>query len=108
MMSSQLRPGDYVIYRKTKHSNHPGPRAENIHPARNGDSYSYTVDKYWVVDEVLDDGTIVVTTRRGKRNYIRPDDPMLLRANWFQKLLYRNRFPAPVEPQIRSSEASVQ
>ena len=55
------------------------------------------------VDDVLDDGTVVVSTRRGKRNLIRPDDPMLHRANWFQKLIYRSRFPlptVPAEPQI--------
>ena len=92
-MNMQFKPGDLVVYRKTKHSNRPGPRASNIHPAPNGDTYSYTVDKYWVVEEVLEDGTIVATTRRGKRNHLKSDDPMLHRANWLQKLLYRSRFP---------------
>lgn len=102
MMNSDIRPGDFVIYRKTKHSNLPGPRAENIQPARNGDTYAYTVDKYWLVQAVLDDGTIVATTRRGKTNLLKSDDPMLHRANWFQKLIYRSRFPMPDQIRVRT------
>ncbi len=98
MMKTSFRPGDLVIYRKTKHSRQPGPRASNIQPARHGETYSYTVDKYWVVEEILNDGTIVVATRTGKKNRVHPDDHMLQRANWFQRLLYRSRFPAETEP----------
>ena len=67
-MKRTFQPGDLVVYRKSKVSTHPGPRAANIHPAPNGDSYSYTVDKYWIVETVLDDGTIVASTRAGKKN----------------------------------------
>ena len=42
-------PGDWVIFRKEKHSTSPGPRAENIHAAPKGDDYYYQVDKFWVV-----------------------------------------------------------
>lgn len=97
-MRQQFTPGDLVIYRKTKHSTHPGPRAENVQPARHGDTYAYTVDKFWVVEEVADDGTIVAATRRGKRNRLKQDDPMLKRANIFQHLLYRDRFAQLPKP----------
>ena len=93
MIQQRFRPGDFVIYRKTKHGNRPGPRAENIKPALHGDNYSYTVDKYWVVEEVCDDGTVVALTRRGKRNFLKTDDPLLQRASWWQRMLYRSRFP---------------
>jgi hypothetical protein len=91
-MRQSFTPGDLVIYRKTKHSTHPGPRAANVHPAPNGDTYSYTVDKFWIVEAVDEDGTIVAATRRGKRNRLKSDDPMLKRANIFQHILYRSRF----------------
>ena len=91
-MKKAFRQGDLVIYRKTKHSTQPGPRAANVQPAQNGDNYSYTVDKFWVIEEILQDGTIVAATRRGKRNYLKPDDPLLKRANLIQHLLYRGRF----------------
>jgi len=92
MMRRPLRPGDLIIYRKTKHSTHPGPRAANIQPAINGDNYAYTIDKFWVVEEVRNDGTIIAATRRGKRNHLKADDPMLKRANFIQHFLYRSRF----------------
>ena len=89
----EFRPGDLIVYRKSKHSTLPGPRAANIHPAPNGDSYSYTVDKYWVVETVLEDGTIIAATRGGKKNRLGADDPMLKHASLLQRLLFRSRFP---------------
>lgn len=94
MQTGKFRPGDWVIYRKTKHSEHPGPRAENISPARFGEGYSYTVDKFWIVRDVCEDGTLLVLTRRGKRHTVRADDICLRRANLLQRLLYRSRFEA--------------
>lgn len=94
MQKSRFCRGDLVIYRMTKYSTRPGPRATNVHPARYGDTYSYTVDKFWVVADILADGTVVALTRRGKKNHVRANDPMLKRANWLQKLLYRARFAA--------------
>jgi hypothetical protein len=94
MKTGTLEAGDWVIYRKTKHSEHPGPRASNVSPARFGESYSYTVDKYWVVQEVLPDGSLRLRTRRGKEHIVAADDPRLRRANLLQRLLYRSRFEA--------------
>ncbi len=89
---SNFHPGDLVVYHKTKHSSHPGPRAVDVQPARHGETYSYIVDKFWIVREVLNDGTIIAETRRGKQHHIKPDDPSLKRASLLQRLLYRNRF----------------
>jgi hypothetical protein len=91
-MLGTLQSGDWIIFRKTKHSEHPGPRAANINPARFGEAYTYTVDKFWVVRDVLTDGTLVVATRRGKVHHIAGDDPRVKRANLLQRILYRSRF----------------
>lgn len=94
MIRKAIEPGDFVVYRKTKHSTHPGRRAANIQPSRHGETYSYTVDKYWTVQEVHPDGTLRLVTRRGKQITLSADDPMLHRATWLERLLYRSRFPA--------------
>ena len=52
-MAANFKPGDCVIYRKPKFSAHPGPHARDIHPAPNGDSYSYWVSKFYRVIAVL-------------------------------------------------------
>ena len=45
-------PGDWAVYRKSKRSVSPGPRASNIMAASKGDSYTYVVEKFWIVDRV--------------------------------------------------------
>jgi hypothetical protein len=87
-----FKPGDRVVYRKTKHSTTPGPRAKQISPAPQGEDYGYVVEKFWVVVEVLDDGRVRLRTRRGKEHLISAADPNLRRANWWQSWLYRSRF----------------
>ena len=89
--------GDRVVYRKQKVSTHPCPRAYDIHPAGQGDTYSYFVDKFWVVEDVLQDGRILVTTRTGKHHYLLPDDPRLSRAGWMARIRHRGRFPQLLE-----------
>jgi hypothetical protein len=89
----QLHAGDSIIYRKQKYSTHPGRRAYEIHPTTQGDDYSYFVDKFWTVENVLRDGRIVVTTRTHKHHYLLPNDPNLRRAGFIARLRYRNRFP---------------
>ena len=94
MIALDYHPGDWVIFRKEKHSTSPGPRAENIHAAPKGDDYYYQVDKFWVVAETRADGKVVLRTRRGKTHVVKANDPHLRRARWWERLLYRNRFPS--------------
>lgn len=89
----KFNPGDPVVYRKIKRSPAPGPRAEAIHPAGKGEEYVYQVDKHWVVQQVQDDGKLVLRTRRGKRHVIEPGDPNLRHANLAERLLSGWRFP---------------
>ncbi len=89
----QFQPGDPVVFRKTKWSASPGPRAEQVDPEPRGEEYHYVVDKYWVVADVQDDGQLVLRTRRGKTHVIRADHPALRRPSWLQRLLHARRFP---------------
>ncbi len=101
---SELEPGDYLIYRKSKASPRPGPRARNVQPSENGDDYYYEVDKYWTVSDVLDDGRLVAVTRTGKRVYLTPEDERLRKAGLLARALHRRRFPAVCNPAQASAE----
>lgn len=100
-----FRPGDPVIYRMTKHSPRPGPRARGVVPSANGDDYSYLVDKFWVVDAVRPDGNLVLRTRRGKTRTVSPGDLNLRSPKWFELWLYRGSFPVYPAPATELSSA---
>ena len=95
-MAAHFRPGDCVIYRKPKLSVHPGQHAQDIHQALHGDSYSYCVRKFYRVIAVLAQ-EVVVRTRRGRQRTPAAADPALRRARWWERLLFRYRFP-PLTP----------
>lgn len=86
------QPGDWVVFRRVKHTTHPGQRAQNIAAAAHGDQYSYIVDKFWVVTAVEHDGRLRLQTRRGKTHLIEADDPNLRHASWWDRIRYRSRF----------------
>jgi hypothetical protein len=88
-----FRPGDLVVFRLSKTSLEPGRRAQNVHPAPHGDTYTYLVDKFWAVSEVVDAEHLVLVTRRGKEHPVAIHDPRLRRAQWWERWLYRDRFP---------------
>jgi hypothetical protein len=92
-MSRTFGPGDPVIYHKTKYSTSPGPRAREVTPTPHGEDYAYVVDKFWLVKESRDDGTVVLITRRGKEHQVRKDSPNFRHARWWERLLYSGRFP---------------
>jgi hypothetical protein len=92
-VASRFQPGDVVVYLKRKSSVHPGPHARDIHPAPHGDSYTYSVEKFWRVVAVQPDCTLVVRTRKGKQHTITPNDPNLRRVHWWERLLFWHRFP---------------
>lgn len=95
--ASSYKIGDCVIYRKTKYSDHPGPRARRVSPAPNGDEYIYLVDKFWIVEEIQPDGKIVLRTRRGKQHTISSDDPNLRKARLWERYWFRSRFDAMLQ-----------
>jgi hypothetical protein len=97
------KPGDRVVYVASKHSAHPGPRAEAVQPEQHGEGYWYDVKKYWLVVQVLPDGLLTVITRRGKERSVAADDPRLRPARWWEMLLFRGRFPQPTASQTDST-----
>ena len=82
-----------MVFRITKQSTDPGPRAVDIHPSTSGETYSYQVDKFWTVVDVEPDGTVTLVTRRGKQRTISSDDVRLRKARWWERWLYQRRFP---------------
>jgi len=87
------KPGDPVVYRMQKQSTHPGRRAKNVRPSPHGETYDYLVDKFWIVAEVRQDNKLLVKTRRGKEHLVDASDPNLRRPRWWERLVYRRRFP---------------
>ena len=88
----KLKVGDFIIVRKWKASTHPSPRAKDVFPTQYGDTYRYGIDKYWKVVEIVNDHTVVIETRRGKRHLIETDHVHLRKAGLFDKLLHGKRF----------------
>jgi len=88
-----LKPGDPVVFQISKVSTDPGPRARDVHPSEFGETYSYLVDKFWTVAEVLPSGELVLVTRRGKRHTVNGNDPRLRAARLWERWIYRSRFP---------------
>lgn len=84
--------GDLLIYKKQKHSDHPGPRAHSTAASVQDGVFSYVVDKYWIVVDVCEDGTLEVQTRGGKRHRLHADDPNLRHATWWQRIWNRSRY----------------
>lgn len=103
--SVRFKPGDQVIYRVTKHSTRPGRRAHVVSPTSNGDDYVYTIDKYRIVDQVLDNGHLVLRTRKGKIHTVQPDDPNLRRPRFWEAWFRQAAFPTYPETPLPSSQS---
>lgn len=93
VMESRFKVNDWVICTREKYGLSPGKRAKNISPAPRGDLYSYEVDKYWIVRSVSDQD-LVLETRTGKQHLVSLKDRRIRVANWWERWIYRNRFPA--------------
>ncbi|GAB5405321.1 MAG: hypothetical protein Aurels2KO_35520 [Aureliella sp.] len=93
MSDRHYKAGSNVVFSKSKSSVSPGPRAIEITPEGKGDGYQYVVEKFWTVKASHDDGTLTLVTRRGKEHRIPADHPQLRPARWWERLLYRSRFP---------------
>jgi hypothetical protein len=92
-MGAAFQTGDLVIYRKSKYAPHVGRRAIDVEPAAKGEFYRYSVEKCWVVEEVRSPDEIVVRTRSGRHHVLNAGDRNLRRARWWERLLFRGRFP---------------
>jgi hypothetical protein len=102
MRRRQFKKGDWVVYRRSKHTSHPGPRARDVAASPHGDLYSYVVDKFWIVADVLADGNILLKTRRGKSHLVSAQDLNLRHATWWVRFRHRERFTT-IQQQLRES-----
>jgi hypothetical protein len=57
-----------------------------------GDGYSYSIDKFWLVENVLADGKLLLQTRGGKQHLIDENDPNLRFVTLWDQICYRARF----------------
>src|SRR5262245_32344603 len=92
MSPSLFETGDWVVYCKSKCEPHPGRRGKDIFAAGKGDRYVYSVEKCWVVADVLADGRLLLQTRRGKTHLIDRRDPKLRLATLWDRIRYRPQF----------------
>lgn len=96
MFRRQLRPGAPIVYRVQETSTCPSPDARDVYPSEHGESYDYLAKKYWRVEEVLEDGSIVALTPLMEHQYLQCNDPNLRRANLIERLRHAARFPSAV------------
>jgi len=89
----RLRAGAPIVYCVHESSTCPTRDARDVHPAEHGDFYYYTINKYWRVEKVLQDGSIVACSPLMEHHYLRPDDPNLRKASLVERLRYGARFP---------------
>ena len=92
MFERTWKPGDWVIYRLSKHGVAPGRRAQRVSASRKGESYNYIVDKFWVVESISPSGELHVRTPGGKTRTLSPHDPNLRRARWWHRIQWGQRF----------------
>ena len=85
--------GDPVVFIVSKVSTEPGRRAAGVRPAPHGDTYNYTVRKYWLVVGRSLAGQLLLATRRGKIHLVDEKDFRLRPARWWERLLLAERFP---------------
>ena len=91
-MKPNWNPGDWAVYRKSKHSSTPGRRAARVVANPKGETYNYVVDKFWVVESVLPGDRLLLRTAGGKSHTIDLSDPNLRRPSLLQRFLWRERF----------------
>ena len=78
--------GDRVIYDEV--SRNPG----GMDSETAGNS-AYIVQHFMTVRESSKKGTVVLVTQTGKMHVTLNTNPNLRRARWWERLLYRDRFP---------------
>lgn len=88
-----FRRGDVVVVARQKYSTSPGPRARDVSPASSGDSYSYIVDKFWIVKS-CQDRELRLLTRTGKEHVISADDFRVRKPTLWERLFVRHKFPS--------------
>jgi hypothetical protein len=94
LFGRRFRPGVPIVYRVQETSTCPSPDALDVYPSEHGESYDYLANKYWRVEKVLEDGSIVALTPFMEHEYLKRNDPNLRKASLIERLRYGARFPS--------------
>ncbi len=86
------KPGDWIVYRMSKHGIAPGKRAHHVSASRKGESYNYIVDKFWVIEKIGPNGELYVRTPGGKTRVLASNDLNIRRARWWHRFQWGERF----------------
>jgi hypothetical protein len=87
-----FRLGDCVIFREERRDTHPSSGARDVRPESCGEGYLFVVNEFWRVSE-LHTGHLLLRASGNKTRVADANDPHLQVAPWWQRLLYRHRFP---------------
>lgn len=96
LFRKRLRAGAPIVYRVQETSTCPSPDAVSVYPSERGESYDYLANRYWRVEEVIEDDWIVALTPLMEHQYLRRNDPNLRKASLLERLRYAGRFPTPI------------
>ena len=103
----QFKRGDWVVFRRLKHTTRPGRRAREVHATENGDYYDYFIDKFWIVVQVLEDGRLMLKTRRGKTHAVDANDSNLRHASLWDRFRHRARFAQLELDELREGQQAI-
>ena len=88
-----MRPGDKAVYWEQQTSEHPPRGARDVSPSKHGETYTYMVKRYLVVEAVIKDGAVLCHEEFGGMTVRHLDDPHLCKATWWERLVNGHRFP---------------
>jgi hypothetical protein len=100
-MRRELKLGMFVVYRSQRHSTSPEPNAKGVYATPHVDDYSYYVEEYARVAAVLPDGKLLICTKNGTQRTLQAEEPLLRRAGWWERLLFRKNFPPCTDIVVR-------
>ena len=90
--------GQPVLYQSRKQNTDPGKAVSKVRTEPNGDWLDDNIERYWIVDEVGCDGTLVLRARRGRTLVVQSRDPELRPATRWERFWHRVKFLQPMVP----------
>jgi hypothetical protein len=85
--------GDCVIFDEVPQTASIESRSGGELDSATGEESAYIVQHYMTVRESSQKGTVVLQTKSGKMHVTLNTNPNLRRARWWERVLYRDRFP---------------
>jgi hypothetical protein len=92
--SNTFRIGDCVVLREERRDTHPSRGARDVRPEPYGEGYRYVLEEYWRISE-QHAGRLLLRAQWGETRLAEANDPHLHVVSWWERLIYRHRFPKP-------------